>query len=76
MNGFAGRKLKLTAAHPHHLRALTGEVHLYATAHWVVPNKVAKRASVEVASKFAIDAIQEVEIELRGDTGDIVVGGD
>jgi hypothetical protein len=58
------------------LRTLTGEMHLYATEHRVVPNKVAKLASVEVASQFAIDAIQKVEIELRGDTRGIVVGRD
>jgi hypothetical protein len=51
-------------------------MHLYATEHRVVPNKVAKLASVEVASQFAIDAIQKVEIELRGDTRGIVVGRD
>jgi hypothetical protein len=32
MDGFTGRKLKFTAAHPHHLRTLTGEMHLYPNA--------------------------------------------
>ena len=33
-----------------------------------------KRAEVEIAAELAIDAVQQVEIETRGDAGAVIVG--
>ena len=56
-------------------RLLAGQMHLDAVALAVVEGVVLEACEIEIAAEFAVDAREQVEIELRGDAGGIVVGG-
>jgi hypothetical protein len=49
-------------------------MHFDAVAVAVVDRAMGERADVEIAAQFAVDAMQHVEIEARGDPGGIVIG--
>ena len=75
MDRLAGPEAHDAAAHRHLLLALAHEVHLDAAEGGVVERLVTERAQVEIGAELAIDAREEVQVELRGDALRVVVGG-
>ena len=59
-----------------HARAVLAadQVHLDAMAVAVIDRAVGEARQVEIAAELAIDALQHIEIEARGDAGGIVIG--
>src|SRR5262249_50670871 len=62
--------------HLHPLRVERAQVHLDAPVFPAVSRFVGKRAQIEVAIEFAIDAGQQVEVKAGGDERRIVIGAD
>jgi hypothetical protein len=72
---FARTKLDGLAADPDLLPLDAGEVHLDARTLAIEERVVLETFEIEVAAELAIDARQNVEIELRRDAGGVVIGG-
>src|SRR5947209_2793521 len=51
------------------------EVHFHAALPRLVEGVVAEAVEAEVAAQLAVDAGQQVEVEVAGDPGRVVVGG-
>src|ERR1700689_3062279 len=49
-------------------------MHLDAMAIAVIDRAMDERADVEIATEFAIDPVQHIEIEARGNAGGVVIG--
>ena len=75
VDGLAGAEFDHAARHPHLLPLLAGEMHLDAVALGIVEGVMAEACEIEVAVELAIDAREQVEIELRRDAGGVVIGG-
>src|SRR5436305_2019387 len=74
VNGFAGAERETAAQDPDRLRLAADQVHLDAMTLAIVDRTMRERGSIEIASKFAIDAVEQIEIETRGNASLIVVG--
>src|SRR5690242_21264875 len=73
MNAFAGAERKVMAEHAHALRLAADQVHLDAVAVAIIDRAVKEARDVEIAAELAVDALQHIEIEARGDAGGIVI---
>src|SRR5215472_683069 len=73
MDGLAKPESDRLAVHAHFLPLQTGKMHFDAAAFAVVARMMLERGQIEIAAEFAIDAGEQVEIELRGDPFGIVV---
>src|SRR4029079_7432695 len=62
------------AQQAHSLRLFGDQVHLDAMTLAIIDRAMHEGGNVEIAAEFAVDANQDVEIELRGDAGSIVIG--
>src|SRR5262249_16458777 len=71
----AGAELDDPSAHAHLLTLLPDEVHLDAVAFAIVESAVVEAREIEIAIELAIDALEQVEVELRRQAGRVVVGG-
>src|ERR1019366_6479084 len=69
MDAFAGAERETPAEHPHALRLAADQVHLDPVPLAVVDRAMGERAGVEIAAQFAVDAMEHIEIEARGDSG-------
>src|ERR1700691_4324521 len=67
VDGLAGAKLDGGAAHPHLLPLRAGKMHLDAAAAGVEESVVLERGEIEIGTELAIDAREQIEIELGGD---------
>ena len=65
----------VSTGHLHLLPLQAGKVHFDAVALAVVEGVVLEGVELEGAAQFAIDAHQQIEIELGGDAGRVVIGG-
>ena len=65
----------LTVDRLHLLPLGAGEMHLDPILLAIIAGVVLEGGKIEIGAELAIDARQEIEIELRGDTFGIVIGG-
>src|SRR6185437_1612065 len=72
---FAGAKFDGFAGHFHLLPFQAGKMHFDAMTLAVVEGVVLEGIELEGAAEFAIDAHQQVEVELGGDAGRVAIGG-
>src|SRR5262249_35294205 len=75
MDGLAGRELYHVTGNVDRLPPPAHEMHLDAAALAVVERPMAERLDIEVGSELAIDAREQIEVELRGHACGIVIGG-
>ncbi len=75
MDGLAGCELDHLSGDVDLLPPPAHQMHLDAAALVVVERPVAERVAIEVGTQLAIDAREQVEIELRGHARGIVIGG-
>src|SRR5947209_5270149 len=75
MDRFAGAEIERAARDLHLLPFLAGEMHFDAMPLGIVEGMVAEACQVETAAELAVDAREQIEIELRRDAGAIIVGG-
>src|SRR5262249_47737445 len=74
VNALARTERELMAEHAHALRLAADQVHLDAMAVAVIDRAMHEAGEIEIAAKLAVDALQHIEIEARGDTSGIVIG--
>src|SRR5262245_17897559 len=74
MDALAGAERELMAEHAHALRLAADQVHLDAMAVAVVDRAMDEAGEVEIAAELAVDALQHIEVEARGDAGRVVIG--
>src|SRR3954466_786453 len=74
VNSFAGTEVDALAADPHLLALQACQMHLDARALAVEEGVMLEAGEVEFAAKLAIDARQQIEIELGGDALAVVIG--
>src|SRR5262245_29291133 len=71
---FAGAKIEDMSCHCRPLVMHADEVHLDASEGRIVEGMMAKGVNVEVGAELAIDAHEQIEVELRGNALSVVVG--
>src|SRR5215468_11457554 len=74
MDGLAEPEIDGLAVDAHFLPFQAGQMHLNAAAFAVVAGMMLERGKIEIAAEFAIDAGEQIEIELRGYPFGVVVG--
>src|SRR5579864_277780 len=74
MDALAGTERELLAEHFSRQRLLADQVHLDAMAVAVIDRAMNEGADVEVTAELAVDPVQHIEIETRGDAGGVVIG--
>src|SRR5262249_13848519 len=74
MNGFAGAELDGVPCDPHILPFQAGKVHFDPMTLAVVKRVMFERLELERAAKLTVNSRQQVEVELRCDAVDIVIG--
>src|SRR6266550_2910811 len=75
MDDLAGRELDHMTGNVDRLPPPAHEMHFDATALTVVERPMAELVDIEVSRELAIDAREQVEVELRGYACGIVIGG-
>ena len=75
VDGFAGAEFDCLAGDSHPLAFAAGEMHFDPMALDVVEGLVAKGTQIEVGAELAVDASEQIQVELRGDALGVVVGG-
>jgi len=76
MNRLAGSEIEAAPGEADGLRAMAQQMHLDRGFRIVPAGLVLKRLNHEVRAEFSIDPREQIEIELRGHAGGIIVGGD
>src|SRR5262245_52643960 len=74
VDALAGAEVEGAAQDAHHLPAQAPEVHLDTALARVVDRLVLEGADVEGAGQLAVDAVEQIEVERRGDAARVVVG--
>src|SRR5262245_59127096 len=74
MYRFAGAKMEDASRQRYALLAHAYEVHLDASKRSIIESMMAKGIEVEVGTEFAIDAHEQIEVELGGNVLGVVVG--
>src|ERR1700752_1937991 len=67
VNALARPEREVMAEHAHALRLAADQVHLDAMAVAVVDRAMHEAGGIEIAAELAVDALQHIEIEARGD---------
>src|SRR5262245_33805517 len=75
MNGLAGRELDHMTGNVDRLPPPAHEMHLNTAALAVVERLMAERVDIEVRGKLAIDAREQIEVELCGHAFRVVISG-
>src|SRR5439155_15844126 len=75
MDRLVGRKLDQVTRYVDRLSASAHEMHLDAAPLAVVERPMAERVDIEVRQELAIDAREQIEVELGGHARGIVIGG-
>src|ERR687895_925255 len=75
MNGLARAEIDGLAANSDRLPPPAGEVHFDPLALAIVKGAMLEGVEIDIGPQLAVDARQQVEVELRGDPGRVVVGG-
>src|SRR3984885_1833066 len=73
MDSLAGAEIDRLVADPHLLALGTGEVHLDAMPFGIVESVVLEGGEIEIRAQLAVDAHQEIEIELGSHALGIVI---
>lgn len=75
MDGFTDLEIETAIADNYGLRRLTNQNHFYRRLGIVPAHAMPETVQREIAAQLAIDPHQEVQVELRGDSLCIVIGG-
>src|SRR5437588_4014147 len=75
MDGLAGAEIESSPRYLDLLPLLAGKMHFDAVALGIIEGLMTETCQVEVTAELAIDAREQIEVELRRDAGAIVIGG-
>src|SRR5215467_12174892 len=75
VDGLSGGKFERSPGDPDVLARLADEVHLDAMTLGIVEGAMVEALEIEISVELVIDAREQVEVELRGEAGLVVVGG-
>ena len=74
VDGLAGAEIDRLAVDAHLLPLGAGKMHFDAVVLAIVAGVMLERGEIEIGAEFAIDARQQIEIELRGHALGVVIG--
>ena len=75
MDGFGFAEFDNAATEPDLLALAADQMHFDAPALFVVKCLMTKCVEIEIRAEFAVEARQEIQVELRRHAGRIIVGG-